>query len=125
MVLTGGPQATAEERWRNRTRIGEAERAAFGARVVRRREEALAEVEQEKGVFVNMHDVAQAERRAIERACVGVGILEMRRKRICTPIFNKKLDGFGEGYNRRLSARAVGRLAAARDGARAAVGAGP
>ena len=92
VVRSRGPHGTtAEERWRARTPIGEAERAAFGARIVRRREETLAELVQEKGVFVSTHDVAQAERRAIERACVEVGLLEMRRKRICTPVSYKKL----------------------------------
>jgi hypothetical protein len=55
-------------------------------RVARRSEEALAEVEEEVGVFVGLRDLATARRRAIEKACVEVGILEMRRRRICTPV---------------------------------------
>jgi transposase InsO family protein len=92
VVRSRGPRApTAWERWRSRSRVGDPERVSFVERVARRSEEALAEVEEEVGAFVGLRDLATARRRAIEKACVEIGILEMRRRRICTPVSYKKL----------------------------------
>ncbi len=79
---------TPLEAWESRTAITDDERTAFASAVNRRRDEARRELD--PSAPLNRNQQGSVDRKAVSRALVELGLLEMRRRVVPLPLHSRK-----------------------------------